>query len=95
MEEEGLKIEAPETPAFARGTTGPMGKYTEAVKTHLDEDTYVDLLRLCHAKNTTPAELMRAALFLVLYSKTPEQMVAESQSELLKPLVENMGELRG
>jgi hypothetical protein len=95
-----VKMEAPaeiaaETPAFARGLTGPLGKYTESVKTHLDEDTYVDLLKLCHSKNTTPAELIRAAVFLVLYDQTPEQMVAARQTELLAPLAERMGELRG
>jgi hypothetical protein len=78
---------------FARGITGPAGKYTEPVKTHLDERAFMDLLRLCHDKNTTPGELLRGALYLVLYQTTPEQVAADRQRELLKPLADNLGAL--
>jgi hypothetical protein len=91
--DEGTTVKS-ETPAFARGMTGPTGKYTEAVKTHLDETAFVDLLRLCHSRNTTPGELTRAALYVVLYGQTPEQIIAAAQSELLAPLAQRAGEVR-
>lgn len=79
---------------FARGISGPAGKYTEPVKTHLDEKAFMDLLRLCNERGTTAGELLRGALYIVLYGTTPEQVAAERQRDLLKPLADNMEALR-
>jgi hypothetical protein len=91
MQEETRGIE--DDGQFARGITGPSGKYTEAVKTHLDERAFVDLLKLCNERGTTVGELLRGALYLVLYGTTPEQAAADRQRELLKPLADNLGAL--
>jgi hypothetical protein len=91
MQEETRGIE--DDGQFARGITGPSGKYTEPVKTHLDDKAFTDLLRLCHDKNTTVGELLRGAVYLVLYGTTPEQAAADRQRDLLKPLADNLGAL--
>lgn len=69
--------------AFARGMSSPLGKFTSEVKTHLDEQTYDDWLRLCNSKEVTSSEMLRDLIYLVVHRKTPAELAAEDRRGLL------------
>ncbi|HEY8360622.1 MAG TPA: hypothetical protein VIL30_24465 [Ramlibacter sp.] len=68
----------------ARGMAGPFGKFTEEVKTHLDERTHYLWLQLAASKGVTSAELQRDLIYLVLHQRTPAEMAADDRRALLR-----------
>lgn len=67
---------------LARGMSGPYGKFTEEVKTSVDERTHVEWLRLCGSKDVTSSELLRDLVFLVVHGRTPAEIVSQGRREL-------------
>ena len=69
---------------LARGMASPLGKFTSEVKTHLDESTFNEWLRLCAAREVTSSELLRDLIYLVVHRRTPAELAAEDRRELLQ-----------
>lgn len=67
----------------ARGMSSPLGKFTDELKTHVDEHTYNAWLRLCNEKNTTGSELLRDLVYLVCHGFTPAELAAKDRRALL------------
>lgn len=69
----------------ARDTEGGsvFGKFTEPVKTHLDEPTYNRWLQMCAGQHKLPGVLLRDLIYLVVHGKTPAEFAAERTRELL------------
>lgn len=71
-------------PQFARGMAGPFGKYDSPdVKTHLDERTHTEWLRLCASKDVTSSELLRDVIYLLVHGRTPAEFQADDRRDLL------------
>lgn len=66
-----------ETPMFARGIAGPLGKLTRDMKTKVDEHTEYLFRRDCALSGTDVATVMRDFIYMRCYSKTYRGMVAE------------------
>jgi hypothetical protein len=69
---------------FARGMGSPLGKFTNEVKTHLDETTHTEWLRLCSRKDVTSSELMRDVIYLLVHNRTPAEFSADDRRALLQ-----------
>jgi hypothetical protein len=67
----------------ARGMAGPLGLFTEPVKTFLDEPTHTAWLRLCNSKGKTSSELLRDVVYLLTHGRTPAEMSADDTRTLL------------
>lgn len=71
-------------PQESRGMSGPFGKFTEPVKTHLDEHTVNLLLRLAAAADKVPGEWIRDVLYIVIHGDTPAELAAKGMKALLR-----------
>ncbi len=69
---------------FASGLSSPLGKYTEPVKTWLDDATYNEWLRLCAARDRKSSELLRDLVYLVVHNQTPAELAAKDTRSLLQ-----------
>lgn len=74
---------------YARGMGSPLGKFTNEVKTHLDEATFNEWLRLCSSKEVTSSELLRDVIYLICHGKTPAELAADDRRSLLNSLGPN------
>lgn len=72
-----------DTTAFARGMGSPLGKFTNEVKTHLDERTHTEWLRLCASKDVTSSELLRDVIYLLIHNRTPAEFSADDRRSLM------------
>lgn len=59
------------------------GKFTEPMKTHLDEHTHHQWLRMCASQNKLPGVLLRDLIYLVVHGRTPAELAAERTRKLL------------
>ncbi len=66
-----------ETPMFARGIAGPLGKLTQDMKTKVDEHTEYLFRRDCALSGTDVATEIRDFIYMRCYGKTYREMVAE------------------
>jgi hypothetical protein len=69
--------------AFARGMASPLGKFTEPLKTYVDESTLNAWLRMAASQNKVPGELLRDLVYLVVHGKTPAELAAHDTRALL------------
>ena len=69
-----------DTPAFARGISGPLGKLEQEAKTKLDEHTHRLYLQLCSMCQTDPSSDLRDYIYLRVYGKTFRQMALEKSN---------------
>lgn len=67
----------------ARGMAGPYGKFTEEVKTSLDEHTLSQWLKLCAEREITSSELLRDLVYLVVHRSTPAELTSQDRRRLL------------
>lgn len=70
-------------PMYARGMSGPLGKFSAEVKTLLDPPTFELWQGLCSEAGITSSELLREFLYLLLHGKTPGEMSAEDRRAVL------------
>lgn len=68
---------------FARGMGCPLGKFTEELKTHVDEQTHAKWLRLCASRDVTSSELLRDVVFLLVHGQTPAELTAQDRRALI------------
>ena len=61
----------------------PFGKFTEELKTLVDEPTLQAWLQLCHQKSVTSSELLRDYVYLLVHGKTPAELAADDRRALL------------
>ena len=66
-----------DTPMFARGIAGPLGKLTCDAKTKIDEVTYDLWLQHCSARGLDTAGVLRDCIYALVHGKTYRQMVLE------------------
>lgn len=53
------------------------GKFTEPLKTHLDQRTHHKWLEMCAAEHKLPGVFLRDLIYLVVHGKTPGEFAAE------------------
>ena len=66
-----------DTPLFARGIAGPLGKLTCDAKTKIDEVTHELWLQHCAARGQDTAGVLRDCIYALVHGKTYRQMVLE------------------
>ena len=66
-----------QTPMFARGIVGPLGKVDRELKTKVDEVTYHRFRRSCVLLQTDSSARLRDAVYALEWGKSYRQMVME------------------
>lgn len=83
-----------QTPMFARGIAGPLGKLICAVKTKIDDVTYGLWLQYCAARGLDTACVLRDCIYALVHGKTYRQMVLEKMNHEAKR-IDAMAQLIG
>lgn len=68
---------AGDTPMFARGIAGPLGKLDIQLKTKVDEATAEQFRRDCVLKGTDTSSELRDAIYVLTWKRSYRQMVME------------------
>lgn len=68
----------PSQGSFARGVTGPFGKFTEELKTHVDEHTLLLFLRWCAECDVKPGERLRDLVYLAVHGDDVHGIAAKT-----------------
>ncbi|MEG0139190.1 MAG: hypothetical protein RR818_02500 [Citrobacter sp.] len=69
-----------QTPMFARGIAGPLGKLDHELKTKVDEVTFHRFRRSCALMEIDTSARIRDAIYVLEWKKPYWQMVAEKRS---------------
>ena len=87
-----------DTPLFARGIAGPLGKLTEDAKTKIDLITQELWLRHCASIRSDTATLLRDFMYVTVYKKTYRQLVLEKsvhEAKSIEALAKLIGSFEG
>lgn len=76
--------DARDTPMFARGIAGPLGKLEHELKTKVDEHTHGLFLRQCAIQNTDASNELRNCVYALVHGKSYDQMVIEKLSHAVQ-----------
>lgn len=66
-----------DTPMFARGIAGPLGKLEHDLKTKVDEHTHRLFLQHCALRGSDPSTVLRDCAYALVHGKTYGQMVVD------------------